>query len=64
MNKLQGKVIVITGASGGIGKEVAIQSAKQGGRLVLLARSMDKLLLLKNELITQYGIDALSLIHI
>lgn len=41
-----------------IGKEVAIQSAKQGGRLVLLARSMDKLLLLKNELIAQYGIDA------
>ncbi|GAB6256079.1 SDR family NAD(P)-dependent oxidoreductase [Peribacillus sp. N1] len=58
MNKLQGKVIVITGASGGIGKEVAIQSAKQGGRLVLLARSMDKLLQLRNELITRYGIDA------
>jgi uncharacterized protein len=58
LNKLQGKIIVITGASGGIGKEVAIQSAKQGGRLVLLARSLDKLQQLKNELIDQYGIDA------
>ncbi|MGE7764620.1 SDR family NAD(P)-dependent oxidoreductase [Peribacillus sp. NPDC096540] len=58
MNKLQGKVIVITGASGGNGKEVAIQAAKQGGRLVLLARSLDKLHLLRDELTNQYGVDA------
>ncbi|MFD9626871.1 SDR family NAD(P)-dependent oxidoreductase [Peribacillus muralis] len=58
MKNLQGKVIVITGASGGIGKEVAIEAAKQGGRLVLLARSLDKLEQLKKELTNQYGIDA------
>lgn len=58
MNKLQGKVIVITGASGGIGKEVAIQARKQGGRLVLLARSLDKLHQLRYELTNQYGVDA------
>ncbi|MFD6441595.1 SDR family NAD(P)-dependent oxidoreductase [Peribacillus sp. NPDC060186] len=57
MNKLQGKVIVITGASGGVGKEVAIQAAKRGGRLVLLARSLDKLHQLRDELTNQYGVD-------
>ena len=43
MNRLQGKIVVITGASGGLGKEIAIQSAKQGASVILLARSMDKL---------------------
>ncbi|WP_285766307.1 SDR family oxidoreductase [Peribacillus sp. SI8-4] len=58
MKNLQGKVIVITGASGGIGKEVAIEAAKRGCRLVLLARRLDKLQQLKNELSNQYGVDA------
>ena len=43
MNRLQGKIVVITGASGGLGKEIAIQSAKQGASVILLARSLDKL---------------------
>jgi short-subunit dehydrogenase len=37
------KVVVITGASSGIGKELSLQYAKQGSRLVLSARRMDKL---------------------
>lgn len=57
MSKLRGKIIVITGASGGIGKEIAIQSAHLGARLVLLARSLDKLQTLKDSLISQYGVD-------
>ena len=57
MSKLSGKVIVITGASGGIGKEIAIQSAQLGARLVLLARSLDKLQTLKDSLINQYRVD-------
>ncbi|WP_040208222.1 SDR family NAD(P)-dependent oxidoreductase [Neobacillus jeddahensis] len=41
--QLQGKNIVITGASGGIGAEIAKLSAARGANLVLLARSIDKL---------------------
>lgn len=36
-------VTVITGASGGIGEEIAICAAKAGRRLVLVARSADKM---------------------
>lgn len=40
---LKDKVVVITGASSGIGEATAIAFAKQHCRLVLLARSIDKL---------------------
>lgn len=58
MNRLQGKIIVITGASGGLGKEIAIQTAMQGASVVLLARSMDKLEALRLMLMKAYQIDA------
>jgi len=41
--QLKGKNIVITGASGGIGAEIAKLCAESGANLVLLARSVDKL---------------------
>lgn len=47
---------LITGASGGIGKELARVHAAKGGNLVLVARSLDKLEALKSELESQYGI--------
>ncbi|RTR35149.1 SDR family oxidoreductase [Robertmurraya yapensis] len=47
---LQGKNIFITGASGGIGAEVARLCAKRGANLYLFARSLDKLEALKEEL--------------
>jgi short-subunit dehydrogenase len=37
-NKLQGKVVVITGASSGVGRAAALEIAKQGGNVVLAAR--------------------------
>ena len=40
---LKDKVVWVTGASSGIGKEVAIQAAKAGAIVVLSARSLDKL---------------------
>lgn len=43
MKDLQEKIVWITGASSGIGKELAIQMARQGARLILTARSVDKL---------------------
>ena len=55
---LQGQVVVITGASAGIGREIAIRFAKEGARLVLAARSEDKLQQLSDEL-TVAGSDVL-----
>lgn len=39
----ENKVVWVTGASSGIGKEIAIQAAKEGAIVVLSARSIDKL---------------------
>jgi uncharacterized protein len=55
-NRLKGKNIIITGASGGIGAEMARLAAQQGANLVLLARSMDKLQSLKIELEQAYKV--------
>ncbi len=54
------KIVVITGASSGIGEASAIQFAKKGAKIVLVARSLEKLKLtekklsdLKNTLVCQ-----------
>ena len=44
------KVVLITGASSGIGKETAIQFAKLGANIVLAARRKEKLEQVENEL--------------
>ncbi|MDK2596038.1 SDR family NAD(P)-dependent oxidoreductase [Pseudoalteromonas obscura] len=49
---------LITGASGGIGLELAHLHAQQGGDLVLVARSQDKLNALAKELEIKYSIKA------
>lgn len=49
---------LITGASSGIGKELATIHAEQGGDLVLVARSADRLYQLKHDLEAKYNITA------
>jgi short-subunit dehydrogenase len=49
---------LITGASSGIGLELAKLHARQGGNLVLVARSADKLETLKQELEAKHSISA------
>lgn len=47
---LSGQVVVITGGSAGIGREIASQLSEQGAKLVLAARSADKLQQFADEL--------------
>lgn len=49
---------LITGASSGIGKELAILHAKKGGDVILVARRRDALEKLKGELEKEYSIKA------
>ena len=48
------KVVVITGASSGIGKASAIKFAKKNAKVVLVARRKEKLLQVEKE-ISQYA---------
>ena len=50
MGKLEGKVCIITGASSGIGKEIAQYFSAEGAKLILAARRLDKLEELANDL--------------
>lgn len=56
--RIKGKTIAVTGASGGLGMEIARQAAKSGANLILLARSYDKLEALRDELMAKYPISA------
>lgn len=60
MFNLKGKVTVISGASSGLGKQMAFGFAKQGSDLVILARRIERLEKMKNELET-YGIRVLPI---
>lgn len=52
------RTVLITGASEGIGKELAKIFAREGYSLVLTARNAEKLLALKGALKTEYGAEA------
>ena len=43
MGKLDGKVAIVTGASAGIGKQVAIKYAEEGADLAICGRNMERL---------------------
>lgn len=53
MFNLKGRVAVITGASSGLGKQMAKSFAKQGADLVILARRLERLEELKKELVKE-----------
>jgi short-subunit dehydrogenase len=58
--KLNDKIVIITGASSGIGKALAIEFARRGANLILAARQYVALCELTESLINEYGIKAVA----
>lgn len=58
---MKDKVILITGATSGIGEGCARKFASQGSNLILNGRNIQKLESLKEELEAKYGIEVLTL---
>lgn len=57
---LDNKVVIVTGASSGIGKACAYEFASRGAKLVLAARHIDKLQEVEDDLINK-GVEVLSI---
>ena len=58
---LKDKIVFISGASNGIGKECAISFAKEGANLIICSRSKEKLDSIKLDLEEKYQIKVLTL---
>jgi short-subunit dehydrogenase len=57
-NRIQGCYVAITGASSGIGEKIAIECAKQGAHLILLARRKELLAQLAERIKNDYGVSS------
>lgn len=57
--KICGKVVVITGASSGIGKALVFEAARQGAKIVMAARNLEELLKIEEQLKSS-GTDVLT----
>lgn len=54
--RCDGKVIVITGANTGIGKETAKELVKRGGKVYIACRSLEKAVQAKEDIIAETGL--------
>jgi NADP-dependent 3-hydroxy acid dehydrogenase YdfG len=55
MSEINGKVVIITGASSGLGEATARRLAKSGAKLVLAARREERLVELRDAIVEQGG---------
>ncbi len=58
---IKGKIVFITGASSGIGMESAKAFARKGCKLILTARRIDRIKILAEELLKEFGTESLTL---
>jgi serine 3-dehydrogenase len=54
MNRIQGRTVLVTGASAGIGEACARAFAERGARVVLIGRRLERLRELENELVSAH----------
>ncbi len=62
MKDLKGKLVIITGATSGIGRAAAIRFAQSGCRLLLAARRQERLESLSAELVQKFEVDVKTLV--
>ncbi|GGD02801.1 SDR family oxidoreductase [Halopseudomonas salina] len=55
MSEINGKVVIITGASSGLGEATAHRLAKSGAKVMLAARREDRLVALRDAIVEQGG---------
>lgn len=61
---LSGKVVMVTGASSGIGSQVAIWLSQQGARVVLVARNQERLEITRQQLHGEgHGVEPFDLLE-
>lgn len=60
MTQLQGKTAIVTGASSGIGKAIAIRLAEEGMNVILAARSAERLAELEEKINSAGGGEAIA----
>jgi 3-hydroxy acid dehydrogenase / malonic semialdehyde reductase len=60
MNRIQGKLTLVTGASSGIGEACARRFAAEGADLVLWARREDRLTSLSKDLAREHGVSVIT----
>lgn len=61
-NRLKGKIVLITGATAGIGRSTAFGFAAMGSKLILLVRNKEKGEQLKKEILEKYNVEICLLI--
>ncbi|MDE7361528.1 MAG: SDR family oxidoreductase [Oscillospiraceae bacterium] len=54
-------IALVTGASSGIGRDIARSLAKHGINVIITARRRDRLIELKNELVSEYGVKVMCI---
>ncbi len=53
--RLDGKLVVITGANAGIGKETAAELARRGANVIMACRSLERAEQAKADILNDYG---------
>jgi len=59
--EIRGKLVILTGASSGIGKSTAYELAKEGCHLIMIARSINVLREMENEIKEKYNVKVFSI---